>query len=68
MFLFFIISFFFFKNLLVARNLNKSNQKFQRLLIPYIAWPIINWSINNIITFFTNINLRKSIEDLKKNY
>ena len=63
---FFIISFFFFKNSLVARNLNKFKQRFQRLLIPYITWPIINWSINNIITFFTNINLRKSIEDLKK--
>ena len=46
--------------------MNKFKQRFQRLLIPYIAWPIINWSINNIITFFTNINLRKSIEDLKK--
>ena len=63
---FFIISFFFFKNSLVSRNLNKFKQRFQRLLIPYIVWPIINWSINNIITFFTNINIRKSIEDLKK--
>ena len=45
---FFIISFYFFYKSLISRNINKYRQRFQRLLIPYIVWPIIIFLTNNI--------------------
>ena len=63
--IFYIISFFFFQNTLLSRNLNKFKQRFQRLLIPYIFWPVIIWSINNIIFLVFKINFNNSFYDLK---
>lgn len=62
---FFIISFYFFHNTLISRNLNKFYQRFQRLLIPYIIWPFIIYIINNIILFFYKIELAHSFLDLR---
>ena len=44
---FFIISFYFFQNNLFSRNLDKYKKRFQRLLIPYLFWPVIIWIIIN---------------------
>ena len=63
--IFYIISFFFFQKTLFSRNLIKFKQRFQRLLIPYIFWPIIIWSINNIIFLLFKINFNNSFDDLK---
>ena len=38
---FFIISFHFSYNSFTSKNINKINERFKRLLIPYIIWPII---------------------------
>ena len=38
---FVILSFYFTHNTLVSRDLNKIYERFERLLIPYIGWPII---------------------------
>lgn len=62
---FFIISFYFFHNTLISRNLNKFYQRFQRLLIPYIIWPFIIYIINNIILFFYKIKLAHCFLDLR---
>jgi len=43
---FFIISFFFSYKCFSSRNIIKIKQRFKRLLIPYIIWPIIFYIIN----------------------
>lgn len=53
---FIFISFFFFYNTLSRRNINKINNRFIRLLIPFWSWPIIIWIFNNIIFFFFSLN------------
>ena len=62
---FFIISFFLFQNTLLSRNIDKFKQRFKRLLIPYLIWPVIIWLINNLIMAFYNIKLRNSFKDLQ---
>ena len=62
---FFLISFFFFQSTLLSRNVEKYKRRFQRLLIPYLVWPVIIWLINNLIKLFFNINLKISFQDLK---
>lgn len=63
---FFIISFFFFYKTLISRNLDKYKRRLQKLLIPYIVWPLIIWIINNIYVHYFNIELKHSFEDLTK--
>lgn len=46
---FFIISFYFLYNNLSNRNIKKIKLRFERLLIPYIIWPILIFMINNIL-------------------
>ena len=62
---FFIISFYFFQKPLISRNLHKFRERFQRLLIPYIVWPIIFLLINILISNYFNLELKKSYQDLK---
>ena len=45
---FFFISFFFLFPTISGRNIQKMKIRLYRLLIPYILWPIITWSFNNI--------------------
>ena len=46
---FMIISFYFYFRNLIERNINKIELRFQRLLIPYIIWPICFFFINNLL-------------------
>lgn len=38
---FFIMAFYFSYNSFISKNINKMKDRFKRLLIPYILWPII---------------------------
>ena len=46
---FMFLSFYYFYPNLASRNINKIIQRFERLFIPYIIWPIIILIINNLI-------------------
>ena len=46
---FFIMSFYFISNKLLALNINFLISRLSRLFIPYILWPIIVWNINHIL-------------------
>lgn len=48
---FYIISFYFGYNLFKSKNIKRIKKRFQRLLIAYIFWPIIIWSLNNLLSF-----------------
>ena len=37
---FFIISFYYSNHTFISKNIEKINQRFYRLLIPYIIWPL----------------------------
>lgn len=54
---FFIISFYFSYKTFISFNFKKIYQRFERLLIPYILWPIIFWLINNLLIKISNKNL-----------
>jgi len=43
------MSFYFYYKILNYKNIFKINQRFQRILIPYIIWPIILFIFNNIL-------------------
>ena len=45
---FFVIAFYFFYPLLYKRIIEKIKIRFQRLLIPYIIWPLLLFFLNNI--------------------
>lgn len=62
---FFIISFYFFRETLLSRNIDKFNQRFLRLLIPYIFWPIIIFIINNLLSIIFKIKIATSFQLLK---
>lgn len=49
---FIIISFYFFYGSLYRRNINKIKLRFERLLIPYIIWPILIIIVNNSLLLF----------------
>jgi len=53
---FFIISFYYLSKNYNKRNINKFNQRFERLLIPYLIWSIIVWIFNNLLFLFTKTN------------
>ena len=46
---FMIMSFYFYYNSLKAKTIIKINQRFERILIPYIIWPISIFIFNNIL-------------------
>jgi fucose 4-O-acetylase-like acetyltransferase len=45
---FMIMSFYFYYNSLKAKTIIKINQRFERILIPYIIWPTSIFIFNNI--------------------
>ena len=51
---FFIISFYFSYNTFASKNINKIKQRFIRILMPYILWPIIFWIRYIIYNFYIN--------------
>jgi len=46
---FIIMSFFFTHNILISSDFHRIYKRFERLLIPYIGWPIILFCIYNLI-------------------
>lgn len=44
---FMIMSFYFYYNILIKKDIIKIKQRFQRILIPYIVWPILLFIFNN---------------------
>jgi peptidoglycan/LPS O-acetylase OafA/YrhL len=46
---FMIMSFYFYYNILIKKDIIKIKQRFQRILIPYIGWPILLFIFNNYI-------------------
>ena len=46
---FMIMSFYFYYNILKTKEIFKIKNRFRRILIPYIIWPIISLLINNIL-------------------
>ena len=55
--LFYIISFYMCFNLFESRNIDKIKLRFQRLLIPYLLWPIIIFLFNKLYNLIFGINL-----------
>ena len=52
---FFLISFYFYYPTLSRRLISKITARFQRILIPYILWPLIIMIMNNILMQFFSI-------------
>lgn len=50
---FMFLSFYYFFLLLSSKNINKIINRYERLFIPYIIWPLILFIINNnLISFY----------------
>ena len=63
---FFIMSFYFLHKELILINFKLFIKRLERLLIPYLGWPIIMYFLNNyIITKLFNIKVKYTFEDLK---
>ena len=64
---FMIMSFYFYYNTLNVKSIIKIKQRFQRILIPYIIWPIFLFIFNNIIIkifHFTEFQRKLKLKDL----
>ena len=46
---FMIISFYYYYNTLKTKNVNKINQRFQRISIPYFVWPNFLYILNYLL-------------------
>ena len=53
---FFFISFYFLFPIISQRNSKKLKLRLERILIPYVIHPIINWIINNIMFLLIKFN------------
>ena len=65
---FFFISFYFLYSIISKRNIMKMKLRLERLLIPYIIYPLIVWIINNFMFFifkFNRFNRYLNIKELK---
>ena len=56
--IFLIISFYFFYEKLYFRNIHKIKIRFERLLIPYLIYPIIIFILNRVFFINTDFNLQ----------
>ena len=65
---FFMMSFYFFYPILSERIKTKIIFRFQRLIIPYIIWPIIIFSLNNILMKTISFGQFKSKISFKELY
>jgi len=61
---FFIISFSFNYKSLISKDSKKNYKRFERLLIPYIFWPIIVYSINYNFSKYNNIIIQFTLKNL----
>ena len=62
--IFFIMSFYLCYKLFLFKDILKIKSRFERLIIPYIFWPIIIWIFNNLFFFYLNLKLKISFYDL----
>ena len=62
---FYIMSFYFMADNLLSLNFKILLKRLRRLLIPYIGWPIIFYSLNHFINSIFNKNLPASFEEFK---
>lgn len=62
---FFIISFYFMHKEFISLNINKYIKRIERLIIPYLIWPIIIWILNNLFNFLFNSSFPSSLTSLK---
>ena len=53
---FMIMSFYFYYNTLKTKNIARIKHRFQRILIPYIIWPIFILFFNNILFKFYGLS------------
>jgi fucose 4-O-acetylase-like acetyltransferase len=61
------MSFYFYYNTLKSKTIIKIKQRFQRILIPYIIWPIFIFIFNNILVkifYFTKFQRKLKLKDL----
>ena len=49
---FFFISFYFIFPIIRRKNTNKMILRLERLLIPYLFWPLITYAINNLLFLY----------------
>jgi len=54
---FFFISFYFLFPIIKTKNITKMKLRLERLLIPYLGWPIITWTFN----YLGHILLKKTL-------
>ena len=54
---FMIMSFYFYYNVLKNKVIIKIKQRFQRILIPYIIWPILLFIFNNSLFKISKFSL-----------
>ena len=62
---FFIMSFYFISNKLLLLKIKIVYVRMQRLLIPYIFWPVIIWIMNNLINIIKKNRFPSSVKNLK---
>ena len=64
---FFIISFYFSQKTLSSSNYKKKFERFQRLFLPYLLWPIIYYLLNKLLIKYliSPIRMELTIKDLK---
>lgn len=62
---FFFISFYFLYPTISQKNKNKFLLRLERLLVPYIIHPIINWIINNLMFLIIKFNRYNGFLKLK---
>ena len=62
---FYFTFFLFFYNTLSNRNIDKIIDRFKRLLIPYIIWPILIYILNNFFIYTISFGQFKSIIPIK---
>lgn len=68
---FFFISFYFLYPTISQRNIQKLKIRLERLLIPYLIYPITNWIINNLMFLlikFNRYNRLLTIKDIKTQF
>lgn len=61
---FVIMSFYFTHKTIKSPDINVKYKRFERLLIPYLGWPIINYIINNILYYSAKLKNKCSFKNL----
>lgn len=61
---FFILSFYYNYNTLVSSNIKKKISRLNRLLIPYILWPLIIFAFSNLINAYRKFHCLSSFNIL----